>query len=227
MTLFLLNNTGQSYGQFDAYDTELTSFKGGEVCSIVGVTPGANDLEAKDVADGYDNTTTKQRPVVTKVLGATTAPLFLADDGTGSTSALNAGYGTLFGVLIGGTAGQISGSNGTVLGPHTAAGSGKITLWSNNGLYGVSLDAMQSGSGGVDPINSNLTVGKPLTYTATGLLTPVGGTSAAGSVVVAYFLEFSTGDTLVTTPNSLTRLGTGSGALKFKYAVIDWRGSSV
>jgi len=76
---------------------------------------------------------------------------------------------------------------GASLGPHTATGSGKITLWATPGLFGVTLDAVQGGSGGLSPSNASLPVGTALTYTATGQLTPVGGTSAVGSVVVGTF----------------------------------------
>ena len=85
------------------------------------------------------------RPIVTTTFGtvaATDGPFYLTDDGTASNgSPPSSGYGTLFGSLVGGNVGQVV-TGGTLLGPHTAAGSGKITLWMNPGLYGVSLDAL-------------------------------------------------------------------------------------
>ncbi len=198
MALVLLNaGDTRPLGQFDGYDSVLTSFKGGEVCTWIGVNVTAGDKAAADVTnDGYVGTVTKTRPAVTFNLANGARPLFLADDGT-------SGYGTLFGQVVGGSAGS-SVSGGAQLGPHTATGSGKVTLWANPGLYGVTLDACDTNaSTGLQPTNSTLTVGAPLYATATGLLTPNSG-AAFESVVVGRFAEFSTGDTLVTTPNSLT-----------------------
>lgn len=218
MALLVLNNTGNPYGQFDGYDTELTGFLGGEVCKLVGVQVGqANDKAASDISDGYATSGLLQaRPVVTKVLSALTytdgyESLFLADDGS-----LN--YGTLFGVVVGGTAGaQVSG--GTALGPHTAVGSGKITLWKNPGLYGVTLDALDT----TFAASTALSVGLALYASPTGKVC-LSAQKATNSPKVATLVEFSAGDTLVSTPRSLTRVGIVGGTVAFKYAVIDWKG---
>jgi len=58
-----------------------------------------SDVAAADIQDGYTGTSSKTRPAVTFTLGGSSKPLFLADDGT-------KGYGTLFGVVVGGTAGS-------------------------------------------------------------------------------------------------------------------------
>ena len=124
MSLKLLQPGTEPLGQFDVVDTELTSFKGGEICSFAavvtntqpGVTTSGLDQAAYDVFDGYvqNPAGTYLRPAVSKNWQTTLAgppylpfvststfsrPLFLADDGI-------LGYGTLFGAVVGGTVGQ-------------------------------------------------------------------------------------------------------------------------
>ena len=197
MALILLNPGLNPLGQFDGYDSQVTSFKGGEVCTWVGVSTTGTDQAAADIFnDGYLGTTSKTRPAVTFTVASGSRPLFLADDGT-------TGYGTLLGSVVGATVGMQS-VNGAVLGPHTAAGSGKITLWDKPGLYGVTLDAVDTAADGLVTTNATLTVGKALVYTATGQLTPQGSTNAVGSArVVGYLAEFATNGSMVTTPNNL------------------------
>jgi hypothetical protein len=125
----------------------------------------------------------------------------LADEGI-------SGYGTLFGAVVGGTVGQqVNGPatyTGAVLGPHTATGSGKVTCWHLPGVYAVSLDACDTASDGLQPTNTTLDVAAALTYTAAGLLTPVGSTNAVSSApVVGRLIDFETNGSLVTTPNRL------------------------
>ena len=62
---------------------------------------------------------------------------YLVDDGL-------TGYGVLFGNTVTRTAtGFASGADSaTRLGPHSAAGSLKLTLWDKPGLYAVTLDAL-------------------------------------------------------------------------------------
>lgn len=198
MALILLNPGVNPLGQFDGLDSQLTSFKGGEICTLVGVSTTAGvDLASSDVnMDGYVGTASKTRPAVTFTLSSSSRPLFLSDEGT-------TGYGTLFGSVVGGTVGQQV-TGGAVLGPHTATGSGKVTLWDKPGLYGVTLDAVDTAATGLVPSNSSLTVGTGITYTATGKLTPVGSAAAVSSApVVGRLAEFSTNGSLVTTPNNL------------------------
>lgn len=207
-------------GQFDGYDSELTSFKGGEVCTLTSVPVGVDKAAwPADGVDGYFGNAPRLRPVVTKNLAAVRYapdgygyPLFLADDGT-------SGYGTLFGSVVGGTAGQVS-VGGSVLGPHTAVASGKITLWGQAGLYAVTLDAVDTTAGsGLVPDNFGLTAGAPLFATGAGLLTPNAGASA-GANPVARFVDFQTNGSLVTTPNFLVAaLNSPSGGSAAKLAV--------
>jgi hypothetical protein len=198
-------------GQFDGYDYDFQSTKGGEVCSIISVPtteqPGVSqpgfDKASFDSFDGYVEPGTVKRPVVTHTnMTATMRPLMLTDDGI-------VGYGTLFGAVVGGTVGQqVNGPNlytGAILGPHTATGSGKITCWMEPGLYAVTLDAVDTApTTGLQPTNSTLDVGAALTYSASGLLTPVaGGSGVAGAPVVARLVEFATNGSLVTTTHTM------------------------
>lgn len=221
MALKLLQPGIQPLGQFDGLDSEVLTLKGGEVVTLAPVTtsgqPGVsgsgNDAAAFDVFDGYVNVAgTFKRPAVTKTIpsNAVTRPLFLSDDGI-------AGYGTLFGAVVGGTVGQQVNNpssytyTGALLGPHTSTGSGKTTCWDKPGLYAVSLDAVDTtASTGLVPTNTanGLNVGSALYTTVGGLLTPnaavsAGGASLGSGPVVGRFVEFNTNQALVTTPNYL------------------------
>lgn len=189
----------QPIGQFDGYDAITLTVKGGEVGSLVGIALGPTDLAAKD-ADGSDGYVgippANRRPVVTTQLVEGMRPLMLIDDGTSH-------YGTLFGQVVGGTAGQIV-TGGAVLGPHTATASGKLTCWDKPGLYAVTLDAVDvTAVTGLVPTNPTIAVGDPLFATDAGLLTPNAAASFEAGLVLARFVEFTTDQSLVTTPLQL------------------------
>jgi len=108
MALRILQPGIQPLGQFDGLDTQLNLIQGGEVGTIIGIAVNSGDKAAADAdgSDGYVGVPpNQQRPVVTLTLAAGARPLFLLDEGTSPY------YGTLFGRLVGGTAGQII--NGT------------------------------------------------------------------------------------------------------------------
>lgn len=194
------------FGQFDGLDSEVSSLLGGEVVGFIGVSTTGSDKHAYDINDGYSGTTSPKRPAVTKTLTTGMRPLFLADEGV-------RGYGTLFGEVVGGTLGQVS-SGGAQLGPHTALGSGKVTLWGTPGMYAVTLDAVDTtGTTGLVPENTNLLPGTALYATSAGLLTPrLAG--AFEAVVVARFLEFATNGSRVTTSLSqIAALNSPSGTV--------------
>lgn len=205
-------------GQFDGYDTQLTAggvleILGGEVATLVGYNITGTDDAAKDAdgSDGYVGTANKLRTIATRILPSNCRPVWLADEGT-------RGYGTLFGELVGAVAGQKT--TGAQNGPHTGAGSGKVTLWSR-GLYAITLDAVDTEADGLVPANATLDVGDPITATSTGLLTPVGsgqGSFDAGNLVVARLVEFSTNGSLVTTPNFLV----GNAVVNFTQVVVNF-----
>lgn len=206
MALILLQPGTQPIGQYDGYTGETTNFKGGEICTWAAMPFPASG--ASDVNDGYINEggLGKAVPGVSRnLLTSSSAPLFLSDDGV-------ANYGTLLGAVVGGSVGQqVNGPNsftGAVLGPHTATGSGKITLWDKPGLYGVTLDACDANSDGLVPTNTALRVGGALTFVPGGAhggeLTPVGSTAASGNTtVVGRLASFETNGSKVTTPQSL------------------------
>jgi len=195
MALKLLQPGIQPLGQFDGLDSLVSgpaAVKGGEVVTFASILVTDPDLASVDVFDGYVHS--NKRVVVTNNVSSTTKPLMLVDDGI-------AGYGTLFGSVVGGTVGKVT--SGVVLGPHTAAGSGKLTCWDKPGLYAVSLDACdQDPVTGLQPTNAILDTGKELYATATtGVLTP----AAAGGAnpFVGRFVDFETNGSLVTTPKYL------------------------
>lgn len=201
MALKPLQSGNQPLGQFDGLDTEVLTLKGGEVVTLVATAVPPGDKAAADSFDGYVNTSSSaKRPVVTKTLDAYVRPLMLADEGI-------SGYGTLFGTVVGGTVGQVV-TGGTVLGPHSATGSGKVTCWEKPGLYAVSLDACDTNATtGLQPTNTTIAVGSALYYTTAGLLTPNSAAAPAGlsgaATVVGRFIDFETNGSLVTTPNRL------------------------
>lgn len=207
-------------GQYDGYDNEVATLLGGEVVTIVSVRVSATDLRASGASsDGYVNTGGfEQRPVVTKNLASTATLLMLADEGI-------SGYGTMVGSLLGSTAGQ---GTASVIGPHTTAGSGKVTCWANPGLYAVSLDACDTNaSTGLQPTNLTLKTGDKLFATSTGVITPNSASSfaGAGSMPIGRFVSFETSNSLVNTPTSLTQAlnspsGSSAPAKTFTYAVF-------
>ena len=206
MALELVQPGINPLGQFDGHDDIYLTVKGGEIGTIVGVA-ATEDKGAADVDDGYVNSS-NQRPVVTTALTSGDRPLFLIDEGI-------SGYGTLFGSVIGGLAGQIADGvgqyNGQVLGPHTAAASGKLTLWDKPGLYAVTLDAVDT-TEGTGLIPGSVPVAAALYATSAGLLTPTSA-SAFEAVVLGRFINFEPykGGSLVTTPVSLVSAANSSG----------------
>ena len=99
MALELVQPGIQPLGQFDGADSVYLNVKGGEVGAITNLTI-ATDSGAADVDDGYIPGGT-YRPGITTALSTGMRPLGLIDDGIW-------GYGTLFGSVIGGIAGQVS-----------------------------------------------------------------------------------------------------------------------
>jgi len=179
----------QPLGQFDLLDAQTTTPLGGEVCTFTYVAL-ATDNAAADVEDGYA-AQANTRAAITTTLVSGDRPLFLLDEGV-------AGYGTLFGTVVGGAAGKST--SGAVLGPHTATGSGKGTLWHKPGLFAVSLDAVDTTlSSGLVPTNPGLTGGDPLYATTAGKLTP-NVAAAFEAVVLGRFIEFAPNGSLVSTP---------------------------
>lgn len=227
MALKLLQPGTQPLGQYDGYDAEITLLKGGEVVTLTSVALTSTDKAAYDVFDGYVNSgsplPSEKRIVVTSTLVAGTTLFMLADEGV-------SGYGTVLGSMVGETVGQNTG--GTVLGPHTTAGSGKVTCWDKPGLYAVSLDACDTNaSTGLQPTNNTLKTGDPLyAKLAGGLLTP--NTASATTARVGTFISFETNGSLVNTPLKLSQAlnspsGSAAPAKSFKFAVFYFQPGNV
>lgn len=203
MALFPYQSGIQPLGQFDMVDTFLTGANvvmGGEVGTLTTAskTVSAAEKAAYDVLDGYvAPAISGLRTALTKTIAtAAVRPLWLLDDGT-------TGYGTLFGQVIGTPVGLLT--TGTNIGPHTAAGSGKVTAWDKPGIYAISMDAVDTHATlGLVLVNAFCVPGGAIYPTALGLLTPTIARSVAGAgPVVARFVEFETRPFLVTTPASL------------------------
>ena len=191
MALYIYQPGVQPLGQFDMFDAYLDSVKGGEVGTLTAVarTNSSSERAAKDALDGYIGFA--KRAAVWLGLTAASRPLWLLDDG-------KAGYGTLFGQVVGTPIGMST--TGTNLGPHTAAASGKVTCWDKPGVYAVSTDAVDSTTGGLVVTNTALLPGTAINYTALGVLTTAG--HGLGTTV-GHVVEFETSPFLVTTPPSL------------------------
>jgi len=222
MALKLVQTAGAAAYSYDMLDSELSSLKGGEILTLTSVAVPGSDKSAYDSADGYVNPSGAQkRTVATKTLTSGKRPLMLADDGV-------VGYGTLFGTVVGGTVGQQV-TGGAVLGPHTALASGKVSCWYTQGLYAVSLDAVDTNaSTGLVPTNTSIDAGSPIYATSAGLLTPTSG-SAFETVAVGRFVEFQTSGSLVTTPSKLVSalnspVGAAATTQSYSYALFYYYG---
>jgi len=191
MALRVLNPGVQPLGQFDGLDSDYLTLLGGECVTFVKTLLASSDKFAKDAGDGYVWQTpgpASYRAAVSKVISNGTGPYMLADEGT-------VGYGTLFGQVVGGVGGQVTG--GAQLGPHTASGSGKVTCWHQPGLYGITLDALAAD---LQPTNNG---GMGSTVYANALTGQLQAASGSGAVKVGRLVEFMTDGALVKTPNQL------------------------
>jgi hypothetical protein len=190
--LKLLQPGIQPLGQFDIEDGDIALMKGGEV----GI------FEAQTASEGYaaDVNSSIGGPAVQVTLGdcAAVGALYgLVDEGI-------AGYGTMLGKVIGATVGQgtgmgtLSTSGVVVVGPSSAYGSGKVTLWTKPGLYGTSVDAWYDSSEftGV-ALNAGI-YGKAEDATNDGKLTT---TSTSNGIKVAIALGLVKDTSLVSTSN--------------------------
>lgn len=130
MALKLLNPGLRPLGMFDLADANAGSLNGGEYVELAASdSTGAGEGYAADVGamsdDGGDSVMFTLAPRSALSLGG------LADEGGDE-------YGTLFGSLIGQNAGRATLQSGAVVvGPTTDRASGKVTVWAQAGLYGV------------------------------------------------------------------------------------------
>jgi hypothetical protein len=216
MALFPMQPGLQPLGHFDCLDTSLTSVTGGEVMSLTAVATALSSTEkaAADATDGYlydaSGSITNRAVAYLAAAGDVNRFLALADDGL-------AGYGTSFGESIGVPVGMST--TGTNLGPHTAAASGKVTLWDKPGTYEVTVSSLASDF--VSTLTSvGLTPGASLGYNASSKLAHTACSGAVANSGVATFIEFSSSGSLVTTPPKL--VGTTSLSVLYPRIVVSF-----
>lgn len=190
--LILLQPGIEPLGQFDLEDDDASLVRGGEVA----VFEAINYL-----TDGYAADVLHQGPAVHLSLDNVDADATLyglVDEGT-SEGLGGKGYGTMFGQMIGTVAGIGTGigtsSAGVVtIGPSTVRGSGKATLWTKPGLYGVTVHGWASSSEFAAATLNAKVYGSAADGTLDGKLT----TSASG-VDVALVLGLVSDTSLVST----------------------------
>ena len=190
MALTLLQPGMEPLGQFDLADG--VTPVGGE-CATFGAAAGTS------TADDWAGLTTLilDGPLdIAPTLGLNAGTALLDSTATAATGALPmpelhglvddgaTGYGTLFGTVIGGTAGQGTGLGATpgvgvvVVGPNTNLGSGKVTLWDKPGLYGASQPAwVGAAAAGADGAVLNSAIYAVTATSVTALAVATGATA--------------------------------------------------
>jgi hypothetical protein len=193
MALFPMNPGLQPLGSFDVVDAELALIKGGEVMTFTTAsrTNSPTETAATDVLDGYTNSNANLRVAATRASTSAQYPLMLADDGLGPN------YFTLFGNV----SGPLGLGSGSAVGPHTAAASGKVTLWDKPGLYAVSTDALAPNFLTVPGV-----VGEVVGFANgadVGKLAKAGSTNLVANTGVGTFVQLMSDPSLVSTPAKL------------------------
>jgi len=223
--LILLQPGIEPLGQFDLEDSDVALVRGGEVGTFRAID-FATDGYAADVFNQGPSIHIKLDSVVS---GGVTAPIEvygLVDEG--SSSGLGGrGYGTMLGQIIGGSVGQGTGVGGqptvgaVVIGPSTVLGSGKATLWTKPGLYGVTADAFRTtadftAAGAVAGLNTAL-FGSTANGTVDGKISSAasGGSGAFGARV-ALSLGSVADTSLVSTTNQFA----GAGAAQVEHCAV-------
>lgn len=219
MALHILQPGLRPIGQFDLKTTTGTNatVTGGEIGLLEAAA--STDEAAADVANVGPITALGSTPVpITVALGAPSTDTdlgtagggmylngmrFLLDEGTDE-------YGTLFGTMIGGAAGQgvrygVTNEGSVVaVGPSTALASGKVTCWHAPGLYAVS----GTGTGAVAEGIKTADVNEAIFATSAGLLS-----TAENGDVVAVGVGGMYDQSLVST--TLAAAGETAAATKF------------
>jgi hypothetical protein len=215
--LILLQPGIEPLGQFDLEDDDTDLVRGGEVAVFEAIN-FATDGYAADV---FQNGPAVHLSLDSVTSGGTAVPVELyglVDEGT-SRGLAGKGYGTTFGQMIGTTVGQGTGVGGTpgvgtvVVGPSTVRGSGKATLWTKPGLYGVTEDAFVlaadfTAAGAAAGLNTGL-FGTTADGTNDGkLASDAAGGSGADGAMVARSIGAVSDSSLVSTTNTYAGLTT-------------------
>lgn len=215
MALYILQPGLQPLGQFDVLDTDVSSILGGEVGTLADAARANSSSEkaAQDALDGYvaDGSSVATRPQV-RLADETTETrklFYLLDDGTKN-------YGTLFGELIGTPVGlaTTTASGGSLLGPHTASGSGKVTCWDKPGLYAASTDAVEDA---LSDLTDTPLPGDLLYRSTNGKLTSVSGAPLGTTDKLGMYVEHASSGSLVTTPGKLVGAAETFDRVKFQF----------
>jgi hypothetical protein len=198
MALKLLNPGLRPLGMFDLDDGDSGDLVGGEYVQLQQMDVDNVEAYAADVGQLADDGAGAGNGGVNFGLSTCVHESLggLADEGT-------AEYGTLFGSLIGSNAGRATASGtvggAVVIGPSTDRASGKVTVWAQAGLYGVTDQA--------DTLNDG-TANEALHATAnTGLLTTEAGGN--GDSLGCYVGEM-TDSSLVSTTNAAVGIAAAS-----------------
>jgi hypothetical protein len=173
---------------FDLDDTDAELLVGGEYVELAQANPLV-EAYAADVGQLADAT-----GIVAFARADRTAASLggLADEGVDE-------YGTLFGSLIGTNTGRATNISGaTIIGPASNAGSGKVTVWAQAGLYGVNGQRGTPADADLAAMQANAVV---TAETDSGLL----GSSGNGSSVATY-VGAMTDSSLVSTTNAAAGL---------------------
>jgi hypothetical protein len=180
------------------------------------------------LGDGFDEGAGSQvktviAPATTQngYVASATTPLVLLDDGS-------TGYGTMFGHQFGYDSGSTEYKyyhgwrTGDLVGPNTMMGSGKVTGWFQNGLYGTDVYYAY------DPATPEVP-GSALAFSVTGTagahgacFTKGGSVTGVASKTVAYFISFMGDPSYVSTSfpaaHSQTGGDTGQPVMLFAWA---------
>ncbi len=188
-------------GQFDIEDDNVSLIVGGEVAVLQALNV-ATDLYAADVFGDPG-------PQIHLILGrvATHSVFYgLVDEGSSVGGDGSASYGTMFGTVIGATVGKGTGfgtsstSGVVVIGPSTMVGSGKATLWTKPGLYGITSDAWTSSAEYAAATLNAPIYGDAADGTNDGKLTTTGG---GNGIAVALHIGRVDDISLVSTTNTM------------------------
>ncbi len=205
MALKLLQPGFLPLGQFDLEDDDAGQILGGEYVELTAVADPFEGYAADVGAMGTPATGTVNFARKVRTSGNLGG---LADEG-------GAEYGTLFGSLIGASAGRATqfGLTGgaVVVGPTTDRAAGKVTVWSTPGLYGIAGAAAVNLAG--QPANQLLEAA-----TSTGLL----GVGVGGGANVAIYVTPVSDSSLVST----TSTAVGAAAVT-EYHAVFYLGNSV